>query len=489
MKTFIYVLLICLVSAFNTLAQPTNKINYQAVARDASGIVLANQFISIRITVEDGPAGLVLYSEEHILTTNQFGLFTLQIGGGIPGAGNYNTIDWAAGNQWLKVEMDPAGGFNFSDMGESELLTVPYANYAASGGTTYTAGTGIDITSNAISLNNTTVTAGQYGDNATVPMFTVDAQGRITDVISAPISGLLPGGGAGQTLMNTGSQWTATSNLYNDGYRIGMGTVAPNWHLHIHDAIGNSAGMQFSNSNTGTGINDGIFFGMSTPSGEAYLMNYESVDMVLGTNSTENMRIKASGNIGIGTSFPVEKLQVNGAVRIGDAVGSNDGTIRYHNGDFEGYDGTSWESFTTHKYQELLSYNRIFTERNMLVYSPDSVIVNETGYYVLTFNVKGSNGNTYTATDPDYDVNGIASVYRVGAGVITPTLDIFEAYSDIATGVSYIRYLPQASSITTMVYLYANDVLKVSAYVTSTGTPTTQWGIGYYNIMLMKIRN
>src|SRR3569832_2178811 len=107
-----------------------------------------------------------------------------------------------------------------------------------------------------------------YGDNTTIPIITVDAQGRITDVVSGPVNGLLPAGTNGQTLRNSGGTWIADSYLYNDGYRIGIGTATPNWGLHLHDPLGNVAAMQFSNTNTGSGINDGIFFGMSTPPGE-----------------------------------------------------------------------------------------------------------------------------------------------------------------------------------------------------------------------------
>src|SRR5260221_14451604 len=63
-------------------AQVTNRINYQAIARDASGTALVNDSIAIRLSIEDGSGGPVLYSEKHSVVTNQFGLFTLQIGEG-----------------------------------------------------------------------------------------------------------------------------------------------------------------------------------------------------------------------------------------------------------------------------------------------------------------------------------------------------------------------------------------------------------------------
>ena len=132
--------------AGGALAQPTNKINYQAVARDLSGNILVNQNIGLRISILNGTGGPSLYTETFNQNTNNFGLFTIQIGGGAVVSGNYNTINWSAGNQWLKVEMDPAGGNSYVNMGESQLLSVPYSMYAASSGQWSSNGT--DISNN-----------------------------------------------------------------------------------------------------------------------------------------------------------------------------------------------------------------------------------------------------------------------------------------------------------------------------------------------------
>jgi hypothetical protein len=58
--------------------------------------------------------------------------------------------------------------------------------------------------------------------------------------------------------------------------------------------------------------------------------------------------ITDSGAMGLGTTAPVEKLDVDGAIKIADSTASSPeaGTIRYHDGDFHGYTGSSWQSFT-----------------------------------------------------------------------------------------------------------------------------------------------
>jgi trimeric autotransporter adhesin len=116
-----------------TFAQAPQAMNYQAVARDAAGVIYANQNISLRITITDGSGGATLYRETHNTSTNQFGLFTLSVGMGTPVTGSFATISWETVNAWMAVEYDPAGGTNYTLMGQSQLLSVPYALYAADG--------------------------------------------------------------------------------------------------------------------------------------------------------------------------------------------------------------------------------------------------------------------------------------------------------------------------------------------------------------------
>ena len=56
--------------------------------------------------------------------------------------------------------------------------------------------------------------------------------------------------------------------------------------------------------------------------------------------------IDSSGNVGMGVSSPTEKLEVNGAIKIGNTTNTNAGTIRWTGSDFEGYTGTEWVSLT-----------------------------------------------------------------------------------------------------------------------------------------------
>ncbi len=51
---------------------------------------------------------------------------------------------------YLKVELDPAGGTSYINMGTSQLLSAPYALYSEKTAQTYTGGTGINVTGTTI---------------------------------------------------------------------------------------------------------------------------------------------------------------------------------------------------------------------------------------------------------------------------------------------------------------------------------------------------
>jgi hypothetical protein len=109
-------------------AQAPQAINSQAVARDTSGAPIANKSLNIVVTITDSILFIPVYEETwSAVTTNRFGLFTLQIGRGTT-TDDFTTIDWASGSKYLNINIDGV------DMGNAtELLTVPYALYAETG--------------------------------------------------------------------------------------------------------------------------------------------------------------------------------------------------------------------------------------------------------------------------------------------------------------------------------------------------------------------
>jgi len=112
-------------------AQTPQLLNYQGIARNGNS-VLANTFVKLRFTIHDGTAsGTIVYQEtQAAIPTNAYGLFTAQIGSGTVNSGTFIAINWGTGAKYLQVEMDPSNGSTFTDLGTTQLLSVPYAMYA-----------------------------------------------------------------------------------------------------------------------------------------------------------------------------------------------------------------------------------------------------------------------------------------------------------------------------------------------------------------------
>jgi len=74
--------------------------------------------------------------------------------------------------------------------------------------------------------------------------------------------------------------------------------------------------------------------------------NSDKISLMNCGTSLDLITVLDTGNVGIGVLSPVEKLDVNGAVKLGNTANNNPGTIRWTGSDFEGYDGASWNSLT-----------------------------------------------------------------------------------------------------------------------------------------------
>lgn len=115
-------------------AQAPQQFNYQGVARNTSGQPLANQNIGLQLTIRTGTAnGTAQYQETHNVTTNAYGLYNLAVGGGTAVTGTMSAVTWSAGSKFMQVQIDPNGGTSYTNLGSTELLSVPYALYAAGG--------------------------------------------------------------------------------------------------------------------------------------------------------------------------------------------------------------------------------------------------------------------------------------------------------------------------------------------------------------------
>jgi hypothetical protein len=89
---------------------------------------------------------------------------------------------------------------------------------------------------------------------------------------------------------------------------VGIGTDAPSSRLHVHNS-GGAGQIQLTSSTSGTATSDGLIIEMSG-SDDVLFLNKENTNMIFYTNNTEQVRIDSSGNVGIGTNAPVNKVTI-----------------------------------------------------------------------------------------------------------------------------------------------------------------------------------
>ena len=242
-------------------AQAPQAIPYQAVARDNIGSPIINQAIGLRLSIRNTTAsGTIVYQETQTATTNSLGLFTLNIGQGTAVTGTLSGINWSSGSKFVQVEFDPAGGTNYTDMGTTQLMSVPYA---LSSGDNQWIKNGIDI-----SNNNT----GNVGIGTTTPTSKLTIDENSTGVANTGIS-----------LNNTNNGFANAANI------------------SLKNSTQNDRALQFINWNSS-----------ATSTSIAY--NF------LNNATSDLLTIQHGGNIGIGTNSPTAKLHVTGSVKVVDGT-------------------------------------------------------------------------------------------------------------------------------------------------------------------------
>ena len=134
-KVFTFLAAVLLTAS--VFAQSPEKMSYQAVIRDASDILVTDTQIGMQISILQGStSGTAVYVETQEPTTNTNGLVSLEIGAGTVVSGDFATIDWENGPYFIKTETAVEAPLTtYTITGTSQLLSVPYALYAANAGT------------------------------------------------------------------------------------------------------------------------------------------------------------------------------------------------------------------------------------------------------------------------------------------------------------------------------------------------------------------
>lgn len=294
-------LIICLSISTICFGQAPNSFKYQSVLRDENGTVLKESDVNIEIQILQGSStGTVVFSETHSTTTNEFGLINLNIGSKNPE--EISLINWSSGPYFIKVII------NDIEMGTSELLSVPYAKYAAYSG-------GIDN----VKISEGSVFIGrEVGENSELSnknTFVGDSSGVVNTTgrnnVALGNKALMNNSlGNSNSAIGTSVMYQNYSGNYNVG--IGHNSMYKNHHGSSNIAIG--TGALYSN----TGISDLIAIGDS-----ALYNNTTHFNLAIGTKALQNNTI-GQNNTAIGHLALNKNIAGTGNLAFGhEALSSN----------------------------------------------------------------------------------------------------------------------------------------------------------------------
>ncbi|MFH2144206.1 MAG: hypothetical protein ABIJ97_17395 [Bacteroidota bacterium] len=246
---------ISIMLSYIVYCQSPQSINYQAVVRDGAGVVIPNQLVSFRISIQQSTSFTDVYVETQQETTNDFGLVNLQIGTGTVVSGVFADIDWASDLTFIQIELDETGGTNYQMMGLSQMLTVPYAFFADKAGNVNNNDTSAINELQNLSMSNDTLYLSNSGSNIYFP-YSIDT-----------------------------NYWEKSGNdlYYNIGnVRVGDGSVAPSGRLQVK-------------SDSSANIND-VIFSVQNSKGDTVFAVYQEGVRIWVADDTSSA--KASGNRG-----------------------------------------------------------------------------------------------------------------------------------------------------------------------------------------------
>lgn len=265
-----------LVSSVAAMAQST-AFSYQG--RMTDGANAANGTYEIQFKLFDAVTGgtqvgtTFIPTPAGVVVTN--GAFTVTL--------DFGAAAFPGANRWLEISVKPPNGAAFTTLTPRQRVTAtPYAIKSLSAD-------GLSAACNGC------VTGTQIGS--------------------------LPATSGNYVQNTTAQQANSNFNISGNGFlggKLGIGTTTSTFQLGFADTLGDKISLYGQSGNHyGFGIQGSLFQIHTIGASDDIAFGYGSSAAL-----TETMRIKGSGNVGIGTPTPSDRLQINGDLRLGLQAGT-----------------------------------------------------------------------------------------------------------------------------------------------------------------------
>ncbi|HZU27274.1 MAG TPA: tail fiber domain-containing protein [Bryobacteraceae bacterium] len=292
-------------------------VNFNGAVRDTAGKPLAGPQALTFSIYADTTSRTPLWQETQSVQTDEQGRYTVHLGAatanGIP-------LELFTSSQplWLGVQPQSTGAV---EQPRVLLVSAPYALKAADADTLGGKPASAFVTREAVSA-----TGGES-------LAAAGTHSRETIGVTSTVGGA---GTAGYIPMWTDSADIGDSVLFQSGTKIGLGTTVPSYDFDLYKSQNQDTVFEVRNPNVGSAsranlrlLSDSALFSLIAGSvangGGLYFQGQGDTMMAFQqianapisfyTDNLERMRVLANGNVGIGTTAPAAKLEVNGTAK------------------------------------------------------------------------------------------------------------------------------------------------------------------------------
>jgi hypothetical protein len=260
----------------------------------------------------------------------------------------------------------------------------------------------------------------------------------------------LPSGTTGQTMRHNGSNWTASSLIYNDGANVGIGSTTPRAALNTLDGSESTtetnftqavadAGLLVTTEYTNGAYTPGVFWSTSVdnptmPKAGIYLqLAPNSSKMIFGTSTlypsgitNSALVINNNGNIGIGLDAPESQLHTTGSIT------------------FDAFAGAG---------NQLIKVNNLGVVSTAALGASTDMLLGDATYAPITDKAIRNQSSTTQTADFRINGNGLFEGGNVGIGTLSPSYNL-----QVIGTTGFNEYLYHNSDANTYLQLQDDDV-------------------------------